>query len=146
VGLRTISHPGGLYSPQSDLHASGVVFYECLTGEHPFNTSLPDDMLLREVAYEDPLNAISLNSAVPLGLNKVVVRLLKKDPRDRYQHGDLVANDLRARGSSGHREISLHCLSIVHDDKRAHDGWRRRLRLLGVQIGDRRAGHACAGP
>jgi eukaryotic-like serine/threonine-protein kinase len=82
-------------SPVSDLHALGVVFYECLTGEHPFDTSLPEDLLLREIAYDNPLHAISINPAVPFGLNKVVMRLLEKDPQARYQDGDHVARDLR---------------------------------------------------
>ena len=82
-------------APQGDLHALGIVFYECLTGEHPFDTSLPDDLLLREIAHEAPLNAISVNPVVPFGLSKVVMRLLAKDQQVRYHDGDQVARDLR---------------------------------------------------
>src|SRR3954463_6658286 len=83
------------FLPWGDLFSLGVVFYECLTGEHPFDTSLPDDMLLAEVAFETPIHPMRLSTAVPLGLNKVVMKLLKKEPKARYRDGADVADDLR---------------------------------------------------
>src|SRR3954463_5488297 len=83
------------FLPWGDLFSLGVVFYECLTGEHPFDTSLPDDMLLAEVAFETPIHPVLLSAAVPLGLNKVVMKLLKKQPKARYREGAEVAKDLR---------------------------------------------------
>jgi len=83
------------FLPWGDLFSLGVVFYECLTGEHPFDTSLPEDMLLEEVAFETPIHPVRLSTAVPLGLNKVVMKLLKKQPKARYREGAEVAKDLR---------------------------------------------------
>src|SRR3954465_2537347 len=75
------------FLPWGDLFSLGVVFYECLTGEHPFDTSLPDDMLLAEIAFETPIHPVQLSAAVPLGLNKVVMRLLERQPEARYHDG-----------------------------------------------------------
>jgi len=83
------------FLPWGDLFSLGVVFYECLTGEHPFDTSLPEDMLLEEVAFVTPIHPMRLSTAVPLGLNKVVMKLLKKQPKARYREGAEVAKDLR---------------------------------------------------
>jgi len=83
------------FLPWGDLFSLGVVFYECLTGEHPFDTSLPDDMLLAEIAFETPIHPVQLSAAVPLGLNKVVMRLLERQPEARYHDGAEVASDLR---------------------------------------------------
>src|SRR5262249_10123457 len=74
----------------------GVVFYETLTGQHAFNHRLEGDEALREIAFVAPPHAMRLNDAVPLGLNKVVMRLLEKDPAERYQHGDQLSDDLEA--------------------------------------------------
>ncbi|HEY8209922.1 MAG TPA: serine/threonine-protein kinase, partial [Myxococcaceae bacterium] len=84
------------YLPWSDLHGLGVVFYEALTGEHAFDHQLHGDDVLREIAYVDPPHAMEVNEAIPFGLNKVVMKLLVKDPRQRYQRGADVVNDLRA--------------------------------------------------
>ena len=83
------------FLPWGDLFSLGVVFYECLTGEHPFDTSLPDELLLAEVAFEKPIHPVRLSSAVPLGLNKVVMKLLEKQSKARYRDGAEVADDLR---------------------------------------------------
>jgi serine/threonine protein kinase len=83
------------FLPWGDLFSLGVVFYECLTGEHPFDTSLPEDMLLAEVAFETPIHPMRLSTAVPLGLNKVVMKLLERQPEARYREGAEVASDLR---------------------------------------------------
>src|SRR6185295_16259418 len=83
------------FLPWGDLFSLGVVFYECLTGEHPFDTSLPEDMLLAEIAFETPIQPVRLSTAVPLGLNKVVMKLLEKEPEARYRDGAEVADDLR---------------------------------------------------
>src|SRR3954465_6959941 len=83
------------FLPWGDLFSLGVVFYECLTGEHPFDTSLPEELLLEEIAFETPIHPVRLSTAVPLGLNKVVMKLLEKQPEARYREGAEVANDLR---------------------------------------------------
>src|SRR6185295_4888411 len=83
------------FHPWGDLFSLGVVFYECLTGEHPFDPSLPDELLLAEIAFETPIQPVRLSTAVPLGLNKVVMKLLERQPEARYREGAEVANDLR---------------------------------------------------
>ncbi len=84
------------YFPWSDLHALGVIFYEVLTGEHPFDIHRDEEEVLQEIAFEDPPHPMALNPAVPFGLNKVVMKLLCRNPLERYSHGNRVADDLTA--------------------------------------------------
>jgi serine/threonine-protein kinase len=84
------------FLPWSDLHGLGVVLYEALTGLHPFNLALQGYQLLEHIAHQQPVHPMRVNEAIPLGLNKVVMKLLMKNPLERYQHGDRVAEDLRA--------------------------------------------------
>jgi serine/threonine protein kinase len=82
--------------PEADLHALGVIFYEALTGEHPFDVDAPEDELFQQIAYETPERPSALNPEVPFGMEKVTMRLLQKDPEDRYPSGDELVKDLEA--------------------------------------------------
>jgi len=82
-----------IWTSAADLHALGVVFYMVLTGRHPFN--LNSRSLLTEIAYVRPKRPMELQS-VPFGLSKVVMRLLEKDPDERYRNGDELKSDLEA--------------------------------------------------
>lgn len=82
--------------PSGDLHALGCILYEVLVGEHPYDIHEDSLEQLKAIAYgQTPIPQV-LNEAIPLGLTKVVMGLLRKDPAERYQHGNLVAKDLQA--------------------------------------------------
>jgi serine/threonine protein kinase len=78
---------------RSDLFALGAVFYEILTGHLLFSASSEMSVLerVREARFVAPS---SLNPAVPIELEAVVMRLLHKEPRDRYQDASEVLLDL----------------------------------------------------
>jgi serine/threonine protein kinase len=78
---------------RSDLFALGAVFYEILTGHLLFSASSEMSVLerVREARFVAPS---SLNPAVPIELEAVVMRLLHKDPQDRYPDASEVLLDL----------------------------------------------------
>jgi serine/threonine-protein kinase len=82
------------FKPGADLHALGAVFYEVLTGRHPFNLELEGDDLLREIATRVPRPPRAFNPDVPSGLEEIVMTLLAKEPRRRYELGETVAAEL----------------------------------------------------
>lgn len=66
-----------------DLWALGVVFYECLAGERPFQgKNVPD--IIQAVHTVDPPAIDKLREDVPAPLAGVVKRLLKRNPKQRY--------------------------------------------------------------
>lgn len=69
-------------TPKSDLYALGVVFYEMLTGQHPFQADTLMDMFMQHVQgkFERPSRHIL---DIPVWLDKLVCQLLEKDPKDR---------------------------------------------------------------
>jgi len=67
---------------RSDLYATGVVLYECLTGRLPFVARSPIT-LIAKLLHEEPLPPSTLNADVPPALSSLVVRLLAKVPDDR---------------------------------------------------------------
>ena len=78
---------------RSDLYSVGVLLFECLTGRPPFTGESVGELLRQHLAAPAP-DVRSLNASVPTALSQIVQRLLRKDPRDRYQSAVGVAADL----------------------------------------------------
>jgi serine/threonine protein kinase len=68
--------------PQSDLYSLGVVLFEMLTGSLPFRGDSAF-AILRNHATTPPPAPSSLNYALPEALDRLVLRLLSKEPSDR---------------------------------------------------------------
>ena len=70
-----------------DWYSVGVMLYVLLTEVLPFPEGLPDAAFAQQVARQRPVPPHRINSRVPPGLSWVVLRLLSKNPRRRYQDG-----------------------------------------------------------
>lgn len=77
---------GGI-GPWTDLYALGVVVYEMLVGELPFEADSTAAVLFQVVQQMPP--SVSLTRAsLPEGVDTVLDRMLAKDPRERYASGE----------------------------------------------------------
>ncbi len=77
----------------SDIYALGVVFFEMLTGELPFNA--PDVATFFVKHMNEPPPALrSLNPRVPEKLDELVVRMLAKSPSERPVDAHRIHQDL----------------------------------------------------
>lgn len=81
---------GAPVDPRSDVYALGVVLYECLCGEPPFEAANPAATALARL-HQPPLPPATLRPDVPPALAAVVVRALERQPERRFQS----ASDLR---------------------------------------------------
>jgi hypothetical protein len=68
--------------PRSDLYSLGVVFFEMLTGTLPFPGDDPL-VVLRGHAFSPPPVPSTVHPGVPETLDRIVLRLLAKEPADR---------------------------------------------------------------
>ncbi len=79
----------------ADLYSAGIVLYECISGHPPFAGDTVGKLLFEHMtAPVPPLDRHGID--VPHVLEEVLQRLLRKDPRDRYQSADGVLADLQA--------------------------------------------------
>jgi two-component system sensor kinase len=80
---------------RSDLYSLGVLLHESLTGEPLFVGERIGDVLRQHLTSRPPA-LVDLVPGVPRALDEIVGRLLRKDPRDRYQAAEAALVDLRA--------------------------------------------------
>lgn len=86
---------GAELDARSDLFSVGVIAWELLTGERPFDGS-SDLLTLDRIRYHDPGALAAKAPEVPADLAAIVERLLAKVPEGRFASADEAAEALRA--------------------------------------------------
>jgi eukaryotic-like serine/threonine-protein kinase len=78
---------------RTDVYALGVVLYEMLAGQRPFQAS--GDALLKAIETCEPARPRKTHRRIPRDLEAICLRCLNKAPGDRYQTAAELADDLR---------------------------------------------------
>jgi serine/threonine protein kinase len=100
--------------PRADVFSLGVLLYECLAGERPFNGKSAEE-LYHAIAQRRfrPLRAAV--SRVPKELATIVERCFQPKPKDRYQTAADLRSDLESfLGHMVRRNHSAHVVAYLH--------------------------------
>ncbi|QUN13428.1 Stk1 family PASTA domain-containing Ser/Thr kinase [Clostridium sp. C1] len=95
---------------QSDIYALGIVFYELLRGEVPFNGESPVNIALKHMRDEIP-SVRAFNPSIPQSVENIIMKATAKNIKDRYLSASDMLDDLN------------HCLEAEHmnDEKITFD-------------------------
>lgn len=124
---------------RTDYYSLGVTFYELLTGKTPFRAKDRLEWFHFHIAKK-PSPPSKIRNGIPPAIDEILLKLISKDPEDRYQSNDGMIADLRLvrtrweRGQScdpfelGHRDIP----KVFHISQKLYGRNRGKARLIDI--------------
>ncbi|HMP71087.1 MAG TPA: protein kinase, partial [Pirellulaceae bacterium] len=79
---------------RSDIWSLGVIFYELLTNRKPFDGVTEEDVY-DQIEHKDPRPPRQIDASIDRELQRICLKCLERQQRDRYSSADELADDLR---------------------------------------------------
>ena len=102
---------------RTDFYALGVTLFELLTGQLPFQSADPLEIVHCHIAKPAPL-ACEIKPEIPVAIAKIIAKLMAKNAEDRYQSA----------------------LGLKHDLEKCLDRWKETGEILPFELGERDIG------
>jgi len=86
---------GALVDGRSDIYSLGVILFEVLTGQRPYNADMPVGLIYKHI-HEPIPNILAIKPDLPSGCQEVIARAMAKNPSERYATPSKMAAALSA--------------------------------------------------
>ena len=92
---------------RSDIYSLGIVYYEMLTGDPPYDADTPLAILMKHVNDPLPLPR-KIEPSIPKAFERLVLKALSKRPQDRYQSAHEMAAALAVAAKKANVDVPDH--------------------------------------
>jgi predicted Ser/Thr protein kinase/tetratricopeptide (TPR) repeat protein len=121
-----------LIGEATDVHALGVILYEMLTGQPPYGSDAPANVMVR-LLKEEPPAPRQLDRRIPRDLETVCLKAMAKTPEQRYASVQAFLEDLR-RFEAGEPVRARRPGLLVHAGRIALRFWKPVAALALVAV------------
>ncbi|MGI6545668.1 MAG: Stk1 family PASTA domain-containing Ser/Thr kinase [Fastidiosipilaceae bacterium] len=84
---------GGMVGEKADIYSLGILMYEMLTGDVPFDGETPVAVAIKHL-QEQPKPPHELYSDIPIGISNIIMKCIRKSQSERYASARELINEL----------------------------------------------------